>query len=249
MSARRSLTEARASRGRRRSARGGRRSGAVALAVQSELLVPGRVSTSALVLDRLRGTGQDETDRLLPLLGEVREQARGAREDRTAFTAVTGKPRSSITAAIGIETFIGSGWTSSRRDRAKAKACAVDPVLVRELENLRPWIDQPVDRVAEARHLRPLASTSSATSAPWPRPRPPPAGARTPRVPSTTGPAPRIPAATAPWRDPGRRRASSGRRRWSASSRARRSRRAAGRGRSAAPRSAPRRSAAGGSTR
>ena len=61
---------------------------AVALAVEGELLVPGAgldlgLEDHALVLDRVLGRGREqEADRLLLLLGEVREEARRPGEDR-----------------------------------------------------------------------------------------------------------------------------------------------------------------------
>ena len=63
----------------------------------------------------------------------------------TDLTAATGKPRSSSTAAIGIETFIGNGLPHV--------SATTDAARVSQLENpLRPRVDRTVHRVAEARN-------------------------------------------------------------------------------------------------
>ena len=166
----------------------------------------------------------------------------------TAFTAAAGKPRSSSTAAIGMETFIVSGLphTSATASRKRARERDVRPAhaaLVRELEDpLGARVERLVHRMAEARapcrRRRGSRATISRRLATR-RHAPPRAAARTPRTcRGRPGRRRGSPPRPRPAAIPGRRRASSARRRWSASSRARRSRRAAGRGRSAAPRSA-----------
>ena len=243
--------------------------------VEGELLVPrprldGRVehrhgSRSYVIASSAWAAMRKPTGCCL-LLGEVREQAGGAREQRDGLDGRRWRsPRSSSTAAIGIETFMTSGRphasaTASRKARASATCGPRDAVGVGELQDaLGPRVDRAVDGVAEARRLaaggangpRDLASgvrrrraLATRACASLEHPGALLGGAQDHRARSRgCRPRPR-PAAS-----PGRPRASCGRRRWSASSRARRSRRAAGRGRSAAPRSARARSGAGGSTR
>ena len=73
-----------------------------------------------------------------------------------ALTAAGGKPRSSITAAIGIETFIVSGLPQasaapSRNSRASSDVRAAHAALVGELEDaLGARVERPVHRMAEA---------------------------------------------------------------------------------------------------
>ena len=89
----------------------------------------------------------------------------------TALTVAAGKPRSSITAAIGIETFIVSGLpqasaAASRKRRASSTCGPLDAALVGQLEDpLGARVERPVDRVAEARAAcRPSAWISRASS-------------------------------------------------------------------------------------
>ena len=113
------------------------------------------------------------------------------------------------------------------------------PALVRELEDpLGARVHRPVNRVAEARDLVPAAWISSHLSRPRPDALPPRATARTTRT-CRAPPGRRRSRRDGARSDPGRLRASSARRRYGASSRARRSLPAAGRGRTAGPRSAP----------
>ena len=99
----------------------------------------------------------------------------------TAFTVSDEKPRSSITAAIGIETFIVSGLpqasaTASRRQRASRTCGPLTPRCVGELEDpLGARVERPVHRMAEAGHparrhsrssLRELARATAAGCAP-----------------------------------------------------------------------------------
>ena len=136
----------------------------------------------------------------------------------TAFTAADGKPRSSITAAIGIETFIVSGLpqasaTASRRQRA-SRTCG--PLTPRASASSRirsargssgRWTGWPNPGTLppEAWIAR---ATSAATAAGSRRRRTFSCAASSSRahasdVPRMTGPQPRIPAATAPCSDPG----------------------------------------------
>ena len=77
----------------------------------------------------------------------------------TALTAFAEKPRSSSTAAIGMETFIVSGRPHAAAHRLAELAReeyvrAADPALVGELEDpLCARVERPVQGVAEARHL------------------------------------------------------------------------------------------------
>ncbi len=77
----------------------------------------------------------------------------------TALTAAEEKPRSSITAAIGIETLRVSGFphasaTASRKHARERDVGAARPALVGELEDpLGARVERPVDRVAEAGEL------------------------------------------------------------------------------------------------
>ena len=123
---------------------------------------------------------------------------------------VAGKPRSSITAAIGIETFIVSGRpqasaTASRTWRASATYVAADAALVGELEDpLGARVERLVHGMAEAGHLARRRRGSACTT--LRRRRVVAASssrAHSSAVPRITGPQPRIPAATAPCSEPG----------------------------------------------
>ena len=194
---------------------------------------------------------------MLLLLGQMREQAGGAREDRDGLDRRGGKSRSSSTAAIGIETFIVSGLpqtsaTASRKRARERDVRPADAALVGEREDaLGARVERLVDRVAEARQpCRPASRIARAISR---------HGAGSPPaadVASRLLEQPRAvlgraeddrAAAEDARRDGALQRGGVGGERHprgdvrSASARARRSRRAAGRGRSAAPRSARRR--------
>ncbi len=135
-----------------------------------------------------------------------------------AFAVETGKPRSSSTAAMGIETFIVSGLpqtvaTASRSSRARR---TWGPLTPRASASARmrsargssgrctgwpkpgalspaPWIARAASAAAAAGVL-PLSTFACVSTRSF---------AHTSEVPSTTGPQPRIPAATAPCSDPG----------------------------------------------
>ena len=103
----------------------------------------------------------------------------------TALTALAGKPRSSITAAIGIETFIVSGLPhalghavaeTAREQHVRAAHAA----RVGQLEDaLRARVERPVERVAEARRLaRRTRGAPRAMLAPRPPRASPPAATR-----------------------------------------------------------------------
>ena len=194
----------------------------------------------------------------LLLLGEVREQAAGAGEDRHGLDRARGEAE--------VEHHGGDRQRHVERQRPapglggggaevlrQPHVLAGHAALLGQLEDpLGPRVQRLVHRMPEPRQLaarRPdLPGRGHGIDPALARARR--AASRTPRpcpgspARSRGSPPPRHPAATR-----GRRPASSAPRRSSASSRARRSRSAARRGSSAAPPSAPRRSAADGSTR
>ena len=256
-----------ASRGRRPSARRGRRAGCGSTRRRARAAPPtGGVSTSgSSITCRLRGARTRSPPRPAPpcrkpigcslLLGEVREQAGGAREDRDRLDGVGReaevehhrRDRHRDVHRERLAPGLGDRVAEAAREQDVRPAHAAG---VGELEDpLGARVDRPVNRMAEARQpcRRPRgsrapprrATAAGARAGDHPRlrlleqPRARLGGAEDDRARSRGSPPRRRPAASR-----GRRRASSGPRRWSASSRARRSRRAAGRGRSAAPRSA-----------
>ena len=126
------------------------------------------------------------------------------------FRIAGGKSRSSSTAAIGIETFIGSGLpqtsaTTGAVARASATCAPGGAALVGERQDaLGARVDRLVQRVAEARHL--AAGGADRRHAAPRRSRPRASARKRPQasaVPSTTEPQPRMPAATAACSTPG----------------------------------------------
>ena len=137
-----------------------------------------------------------------------------------AFTGADGKPRSSITAAIGIETFIVSGLPQasatasrnaageqrraarSRRARRPARGSARRAGRAAGAPGGRSPGSLPPAAWIAARDLarRPRRARRRRRPAPAPRSS---SRAHSSAVPRMTGPQPRIPAATAPCSDPG----------------------------------------------
>src|SRR5918992_811695 len=136
----------------------------------------------------------------------------------TALTVEEGKPRSSITAAIGMETFIVSrlpqaSATASPSARASATCgpltpCSSASSRIRSARGSTGlWTGWPKPGALPP-ELRIRRASSPATWSGLPPAATPARASSSNRahasdVPRMTGPAPRIPAATAPWRDPG----------------------------------------------
>src|SRR3954469_14402438 len=136
----------------------------------------------------------------------------------TALTAAAGKPRSSMTAAIGIDTFIVSGRphasaAASRKQRASVTWMPLTPRAsassrIRSARGSsggwtgcpKPGSRSPAARMrcavcaATAPGASPPCTSALARSS---------SRAHSSDVPRRTGPQPRMPAATAPWSEPG----------------------------------------------
>ena len=92
------------------------------------------------------------------LLGQVREQAGRARENRHSVHGAR-ETEVSRTAAMGMETFIGSGFapnlgTASRKRAREQDVGPARAACVGELEDpLGAWVERAVHRMAESGHL------------------------------------------------------------------------------------------------
>ncbi len=180
---------------------------AVGRVVERELLVPRtrldlrlehHSAARRLVRDGLLGLpGQEEAERVLLLLGEVREQARGAREDRNRLdgrhrsSRGRASPRRSGARRSSAAASPTPAATASRSEPRELHVGAAHAALVGELEDpLRARVDRAMHGMSEAGHPGAgscaLATTSATTSSGRSPPRRarsrPRAAARTPRT-------------------------------------------------------------------